>query len=78
MTRTEKKFYFKFLIAVLIIEAYYAYNYSTEKEYEKTSQILAGELNITSKAEPFYWFALNTERELLYNPSKVVLGQDSF
>jgi hypothetical protein len=73
LTRTEKSFYFKVVLSMLIIEAYYSYCYSSERSYANTTRVLSTEFNITNMAEPFYWFALNTDRELFYNPSKVIL-----
>lgn len=53
-------FYLKFFFAVLLIEAYYSYNYYTERDYVHTTQTFGTELNISSASEPFYWFALNS------------------
>ena len=78
MSRTEKSFYSKFVLALLLIEAYYTYCYYSEREYTKTTQILSAEFNITNIAEPFLWFSLNAERELFYNNTKPILQTSSF
>jgi hypothetical protein len=40
--------------------------------------VLGNELNITSAAEPYYWLVLDTQREMYFNPDKLILHQDSF
>jgi len=32
-TRTDKSFYLKFILAILVVEAYFAYNYGMMIEY---------------------------------------------
>jgi hypothetical protein len=60
MSRTEKVFYLKFVLAMLVIEAYYSYCYYSERDYTTTTQVLSNDFNITNVAEPYYWLALNT------------------
>jgi hypothetical protein len=59
-TKTDKKFFFKFFVALLCIHAYYLQNFLLNTDAVNTAQILAAELNVTAVTEPFYWFALNT------------------
>lgn len=58
-TTTDKIFFLKFVVALLVIMAYYLETYLTAKASANTSQILTSELNVTCVSEPFYWFALN-------------------
>jgi len=39
--------------------------------------MLADILNVTAFTEPYYWFALNTQREMLYDPLKPITSQYS-
>jgi hypothetical protein len=32
---------------------------------------------VTAKTEPFYWFAINTQREMLFNKDRVITNQKS-
>lgn len=57
--KTDKIFYFKLAFILLIIEAYYSYNYGSEREFASNTRILGNELNITTFSEPFYWYSLN-------------------
>lgn len=59
-TKTDKKFFFKFFIALLCIHAYYLQNFLLNTDAVNAAQILSKELNVTAITEPFYWFALNT------------------
>lgn len=38
-TRTDKFFYVKFVVAVLIVEAYYSYNYGMMRDYQTMTEI---------------------------------------
>lgn len=59
-SKANKLFYLKVLITLLVVEAYYAYNYSSVREYTSTTQVQVSELNLTTNMEPFFWFAFNT------------------
>ena len=36
------------------------------------------ELNITATMQPFFWFSLNAQRELYNDPTRPILGMNSF
>ena len=72
-TKTNKWFYVKFMLAILVIEAYFSYNFGTFRDYTKTTQVQVNELNLTATVEPFFQFTKNTIREMFYNQSKPVL-----
>lgn len=74
MIKTQTSFYFKFFFVVLVIESYYLYNYIIFRLFSSDTRVKGGEMNITSSAEPFYWLALNTQRELYYNPDSLIMG----
>lgn len=74
-TKTDKAFFLKFIIALLLIQSYYLANFLTFKSSINTIQILGNELNITCVTEPFYWFALNIQREMFFNANTSILNQ---
>ena len=43
----------------------------------KAAQFLSQELNVTAQTEPFYWFAINTQREMMYNKNRVITNKPS-
>lgn len=59
MTKTNKLFYLKFVAGVMIVEAYFAYNFSAIKSFSSTTKIHVAELNMTATIEPYFWFTLN-------------------
>ena len=77
-TKTDVKFFIKFLIALLIVFGYYLANYLSYLSTITVALNFNTELNNTCVTEPFYWFALNTQRELFWDPTKVVMNNDSF
>ena len=42
-----------------------------------TTITLNNVLNVTADIEPFYWFALNTEREMIFNNSEPIINMNS-
>eukprot|EP00347_Sterkiella_histriomuscorum_P000937 403373955 len=76
-TKTDKNFFFKFFMALLCIQAYYLQNYFLQNDAVDTTQILNSELNVTASIEPFFWFALNTQREMFFNKTKPIVRQQS-
>lgn len=66
-TRTEKAFYLKFILCILIVEAYFIYNYVMYVVDKDGVKVLASKFNITTSLEPFYWTTINVQREMLYN-----------
>lgn len=77
-TRTDISFYFKFIIVLLVIEAYFSYNYAMMRVFTDTAHVQVDEFNKTAMIEPFFWFSLNNQREMYYNKSKPILLKDSF
>jgi len=43
----------------------------------EAAQKLSQELNVTAQTEPFYWFSLNTQREMLFNKDRVITKRSS-
>jgi hypothetical protein len=72
--KTSLLFYLKFVAGVMVIEAYFAYNFSQIRDYASETKVHVDELNITATMEPFLWFTLNSERELFYNATKPIFG----
>jgi len=42
-----------------------------------TTITLNNVLNVTADIEPFYWFAINTEREMIFNNSEPIINMNS-
>lgn len=59
-TRTDKSFYMKFVFCVLVVEAYFVYNYAMARVENKGVRILADKYNITTTVEPYFWQTINT------------------
>ncbi len=76
-TKTDKKFFLKFLIALLFIHAYYLQSYLLHGDAVTATQILNNELNQTCITEKLYWSVLNFQREMIYNPNRPILNQNS-
>lgn len=72
-TKTESGFYFKFFVALLIIQAYYLQNFLLNTDAAKAAEVYNSELNVTAMSEPFYWFSLNSMRELVANKDRVIM-----
>src|SRR5690606_22682921 len=66
-TKIDKTFFLKFFLSLLCIHSYYLANYLLEKDAIDTIKVLNDELNVTASTEQFYWFALNTQREMYNN-----------
>ena len=78
VTKTSKMFYLKFLGVILIIEAYFSYQFGSIREFASSTAIKVQELNVTSSIYPFLWFNLNTQRELYYSHTKLINGTGAF
>jgi hypothetical protein len=76
-TKTQKRFYFQVFLVLLCIHAYFLQNYLLNTDTVDTTDILTKELNVTAITEPFYWFSLNDQREMLYNKDKPVTKMSS-
>ena len=58
--------------------SYYLANYLYYADTIKTAIVFNDELNTTCVTEPFYWFTLNTQREMIWNPEKIITNETSF
>lgn len=76
--KTNKMFYIKLVIALLSVEAYYLQNYVIEVQFASNTKVLVNELNITSISEPFFWEAINIQRELYFNANRTIQGENTF
>jgi PAS domain S-box-containing protein len=75
--KSQRNFFFKFLIGAGVIEAYFIYNYFESTGLLDDINSLIGEYNATSMAESFYSFANNAERELMINTTFPVINAAS-
>ena len=58
--------------------AYFVVMFVLSLQYISNIQIITTEMNVLAQAESYYSFALNTQREMIYNPEKPILNKDSF
>ena len=70
-------FVIKFIIGMLIIEIYFFANYFVQYNFLSNCNVLGKELNMTASVTPFFWFSLNSQRELYTDPTKAVTLQNS-
>jgi len=75
--KSQRNFFFKFLIGAGVIEAYFIYNYFESTQLLSDINNLIGEYNATSMAESFYSFANNAEREMMINNTFPVINSFS-
>lgn len=59
---SQKKFVISMLICILVIEAYFIFNYFMSDNLLSDMKSLIKEINSTSLAEPFYMFVDNALR----------------
>lgn len=78
MTKASKLFYVKFLVGMLIIEAYFSYQFSSVRDFAYSTRTIVQEMNVTATLPAYMWFTLDNQRELYYNPKKTVNGVGAF
>ena len=76
--KNKRMFVIKFIIGMLAIEVYFFANYFMQDAFLKTCQVVNKELNMTGSIEPYFWFSLNAQRELLNDPQRPVINKNSF
>jgi hypothetical protein len=76
--KSNSKFFMKFGFAVVAVQAYFLTFYILNRKIIQYSGTVCLEMNILAQAESYYSFALNAQRELFYNSSKLILNQPSF
>ena len=75
-TRTELGFYFRFFIALQIVHAYYLQNFLLNTQAVDAANVYTTEQNDTAMMEPLYWFALNSQREMINNNITIIDHND--
>jgi len=76
--KNRSQFLIKFFVGICCIMTYYFANYYVEILFREKAIKVVEELQNTAAIEPFFWFSLNAQRELLNSPERPVLGGDSF
>lgn len=77
-TRSNTKFIIQFGIAVLGVMAYFTAMFIISRTYISNIQLVTQEMNVLAQAESYYSFAQNTQIEMMYNPNKPILNENSF
>lgn len=75
---SNKKVFIQFGIGVLFIMAYFVVMFVLSLRYIENIQIITKEMNVLAQAESYYSFAQNVQREMIYNPDKPILNENSF
>ena len=73
-TKTDVKFFLKFISVLLVIHAYFLQNYLHSEQAVTTIRVLNNELNITTIEETISRFTFNTQREMIFNPNRKVFN----
>lgn len=71
--KNNRTFIIKFVIGMALMEVYYFALYFTMGSQMNTFEVITREMNITGYMEPFYWFSLNSQRELLNDKTRPVI-----
>ena len=58
--------------------AYFVVMFVLSLQYIENIQIITKEMNVLAQAESYYSFAQNVQREMIYNPEKPILNDNSF
>lgn len=75
---TSRNFFVQFFFTVLVVLAYFTSMFIIAKNYISNIEIVAKEMSIASFNEAHFSFLLNSQREMVYNPSKKIFLKDSF
>mmetsp|Transcript_29899 Transcript_29899/g.29075 ORF Transcript_29899/g.29075 Transcript_29899/m.29075 type:complete len:188 (+) Transcript_29899:391-954(+) len=73
-TKSSKKVFIQFGVAVINILAYFGGMFYLSKVYTRNIVSYTKELNVLAQAESYYAFIQNAEREFLYLPNHTVKG----
>ena len=76
-TKTDLKFFLKFVVALQFVHAYFLANFVLGRNSVKQTLTLGDVLNVTAFTEPYYWFALNVQREMIYNTVRSIVNSNS-
>jgi hypothetical protein len=77
-SKTNRNFFMQFSFMVFVIIAYFTSMFIIAKNYINNIEIVTKEMSIAAFNEAHLSFILNTQREMIYNPKKEILLQDSF
>jgi hypothetical protein len=62
----------------MLIIAYFTSMFIIAKNYINSIEIVTKEMSVASFNEAHFSFILNTQREMIYNPNKVIFSSNSF
>ena len=59
-TKTSSIFYVKFIAGLGVLQAYFAFQFGSIRDFATSTKIHLSELNVTANVNPYLWFTLNT------------------
>ena len=65
-------------VAALLMIGYFVAMLVISLNNVSTIQVITKEMNVLAQAESYYSFAQNVQKEMIYNPEKVILGHNAF
>ena len=66
MSKASKMFSVKFLVRMLIIEAYFSNQLSSVCDFAYSTRTIVQEMYVTATVPAYRWFTLDNQRELYY------------
>ncbi|CAD8162069.1 unnamed protein product [Paramecium octaurelia] len=76
--KDQRNYIFAFVFVILILQAYFIFNYFMSDTLLSNLAQLVPEINATSRAEGFYRFSDNAQRSLYINRSITIENEDSY
>ncbi|CAD8203560.1 unnamed protein product [Paramecium pentaurelia] len=76
--KDQRNYIFAFFLIILILQAYFIFNYFMSDTLLSNLAQLVPEINATCRAEGFYRFVDNAERSLYINRNMTILNEDSY
>ncbi|CAD8209105.1 unnamed protein product [Paramecium pentaurelia] len=76
--KEQRNYIFAFFFVILLIQAYFIFNYFMSDALLSNLAQLVPEINATSRAEGFYRFADNAQRSLYINRNITIENDDSY
>lgn len=77
-SNTSRNFFMQFSFAVLLTIAYFTSMFTIAKNYINSIEIITKEMSVAAFNEAHFSFILNTQREMVYNPDRMILSSNSF
>lgn len=77
-SKSNRNFFIQFCVAVMVVMAYFITMFALAKQYIGNILIVQSEMSTAAYNEAVHIFIQNVQREMLYDPTRKVLNNDSF